>query len=509
MFKVASVSDVRSIEQLCFERGISQDELMENAGRGVARKIISIVGHFVGCSFLFLIGPGNNGGDGLVAARYLASWGARVSLYLTSPRSDFSLKKIGGGVRLIDPPGLAEALGEAQFVVDAILGTGQHLPLKDEVRAVLGRVAEEKRRKDMVIFALDLPTGLDGDSGMVDEYCLYCDYTITLGLAKKGLFSHPALERAGQIEVIDIGIPEEFTGAIGAAVLDESWAREVLPARPRWANKGTFGRLLIIAGSKNYLGAPYLAASGALRSGAGLVSLAVPESLVGIIASKLGEATFLPLEEKEGSISPRALDVVKERLSSYDALVIGPGLGQEAPVAEFLTSLLSYLDGLPVVIDADGLNILSRISSWWEKVPTLIVTPHPGEMARLSGLKIDEIQSNRLDICQKMAIRWHKVVVLKGAYSAISSPEGEELISPFAVPALATAGTGDVLSGVIGSFLAQKVKPFEAAALGVFIHGWVGDMIGEVTGAAGSLAGDLPDLLPWAIKDIRESAAGD
>lgn len=508
MFKVASIPEMRTIEQKCFERGISQNELMENAGRAVARKIIEIVGQFVGHSFLFLIGPGNNGGDGLVAARYLSSWGARVSICLTSHAGDTGLGTLGGSIRLIDIQELGPALRNSEFVVDAILGTGQKLPLGEEIRAILRTVAEEKERRGTVILALDLPTGLDGDSGAVDESCLYCDYTITLGLAKKGLFSHPALERAGQLLVVDIGIPEELARDVRVAILDKTLAGRLLPPRPRWANKGTFGRLLIIAGSKNYLGAPYLAAVGALRIGTGLVSLAVPESLVGILAGKLDEATFLPLPERDGSISPEAADVVADNLASYDALIVGPGIGQQAPTAEFLSVLVPSLGRLPTVVDADGLNILSGVNSWWEMVSPAIVTPHPGEMSRLCGLPVEEIQRRRIDACREAAMRWREVVVLKGAYSVISSPEGEVAVSPFAVPSLATAGTGDVLSGIIGGFLAQGLNLFEAAALGVFLHGRVGDMIDSVMHGAGVLAGDLPALLPEVIKGLRENASG-
>jgi len=285
--------------------------------------------------------------------------------------------------------------------------------------------------------------------------------------------------------------------------------RSVLPSRPIDANKGSFGRVLVVAGSVNYVGAAYLACSGALRVGAGLVTLATAASLQPILASKLTEVTYLPLPEtRPGVISPQAAKVISQQLDHYHTLLLGCGLGQTEPAIRFITTVLFKLRSAlpPLVLDADALNTLARVPNWWQQLTDdAILTPHPGEMARLTGLSVDKIQSDRLGITENVAKDWHKTVVLKGAYTVIATPGGQSRVSPIANPGLASAGTGDVLSGVIAGLVAQGLSLPNAAACGVYLHGEAGEVVKAKLGDAGMIATDLLTALPQVIKSLKEA----
>jgi NAD(P)H-hydrate epimerase len=343
----------------------------------------------------------------------------------------------------------------------------------------------------------------------VDSACLYADNTITLGFPKLGLFNPPGAERAGRITVADIGIPSYLAEGVTTELITDDWARSVLPKRPLGANKGSFGRVLVVAGSINYIGAAYLACSGAIRVGAGLVTLATAASLQSILASKLTEVTYLPLPESSpGIISAQAAGLIHQELSHYDVLLLGCGLGQSQSAIGFIKSLL--LEGevtLPLlVLDADALNTLAKTRRWWQQLPgDAILTPHPGEMARLAGVSIDEVQSDRVGITKRVALEWHKTVVLKGAYTVVVAPESQSMISPIANPGLASAGTGDVLTGVIAGLVAQGLKLFDAATCGVYLHGEAGEMVRDKLGDAGMIATDLLPALPLVIKQLKEN----
>lgn len=294
---------------------------------------------------------------------------------------------------------------------------------------------------------------------------------------------------------------------LSAVPVSASRVKALLPKRPADANKGTFGRVMVTAGSINYIGAAYLACSGAMRVGAGLVTLAAPMSIVSIIASKLIESTYLPLTEvSAGFLSENAAKTVRDSLAGYDVLLIGCGLGRHSSTDNFIASLLLGKNGvrLPSVIDADALNALSDVPQWWRKLgDNAILTPHPGEMARLAGMSVEEVQADRLETALKMAVKWRKAVVLKGANTVIAGADGKIEISPFANAGLASAGTGDVLSGVIAGLLAQGLRPNDAAVCGVYLHGLAGEAVKERLGDAGMLASDLLPELPLAIKKIK------
>ncbi len=515
--KVVTVEQMRQAERDCARLGISTDTLMENAGQAVAEEVRCILGTVDQKRILILIGPGNNGGDGLVAARHWHDWGAEVNVYLLGKSGDANLEQVQE--RRID---CVEAAGDAKFsrlagflesadiVVDAIFGTGKSRALSGVFPEVLGMVRKTREnRAGLRVIALDLPSGLDADSGAVDPACLYADNTVTLGFPKLGLFNSPGSERAGRITVVDIGLPDSLVEKVTTGLVTGAWARAVLPRRSLTANKGTFGRVLVIAGSINYIGAAYLACNGALRVGAGLVTLATAASLQPILASKLTEVTYIPLDESvAGVISPQAIGLIGQELGQYDVLLIGCGLGQGPSVAEFIKTLClgSKVALPPLVIDADALNTLAQVPNWWRQLPDdAILTPHPGEMARMAGVSVDRVQADRAGMAEKLARKWHKTVVLKGAYTVIAAPDGKVSISPFANPGLASAGTGDVLAGVIAGLVGQGLSLFEAAACGVYLHGRAGEMVREKMGDAGMVATDLLPVLPRVIKQLKEA----
>jgi hydroxyethylthiazole kinase-like uncharacterized protein yjeF len=337
------------------------------------------------------------------------------------------------------------------------------------------------------------------------------DQTLALGWSKVGLHTLPGAQYAGRVEVVDIGIAPEFGTGIQTELMTAAWARSALPARPVDAHKGTFGSALVVAGSPQYVGAAALSCTGALRVGPGIVTLACARSVYPMLASKLTETTFEPLEDKDGFLSAEEAYAVRKVLSrGYEVLLVGPGLGQGGYVVAFVRALLPMLtpdDVRAVVIDADGLNNITKVERWWEMlgVPA-VITPHPGELSRLAGIETAEIQRDRLAAARKCASQWGLTVVLKGANTVVAAADGRSRLSPFANPGLATGGTGDVLAGAITGLIAQGMEPFEAASLGVYLHGLAAELVRRELGDAGMLAGDVAAALPHAIREVRGDA---
>jgi hydroxyethylthiazole kinase-like uncharacterized protein yjeF len=516
--KVLTAEQTRQIDKQCADLGLPTEVLMENAGKAVAEEMGRILGAVNEQNVLTLIGPGNNGGDGLVAARYLHDWGAKVSLYLCSqrPPEDVNLRlarKRGmpeiAATSDEDLERLDELLSSATVVIDALFGTGKSRPLTGIFSRVLDRISRTKTDKPQLrIVAVDIPSGLNADTGATDPSCLHADNTVTLGFLKTGLFNFPGPSRTGKVSVVDIGIPEHLAAGIETELATDQWARATLPERPPNANKGSFGRVLVVAGSPNYIGAAYLACSGALRAGAGLVTLATAGSLLPILAANLTEVTYLPLPESDSGIKvTEAAELIKRRFEQYNTLLLGCGIGQSQPITELVNKLILNSEESPpaLVLDADGLNILAQIPDWWQQLAgDAILTPHPGEMARLTGLSVAEVQSDRVSVARRVAQEWHKTIVLKGAYSVIANADGKIKINPVAHAALASAGTGDVLAGTIAGLVAQGLPLFDAAALGAYLHGKSGEMVGDLIGDTGTIASDLLPGLPLVIKKIKE-----
>ena len=515
--KIVTVEEMRALEEASASAGTSTDTLMENAGLAVARLSRQAAGGAAGVRVLVLVGPGNNGGDGLVAARHLRRWGAEVTAYLVRPRpsDDTPLHEAAhADVAILDAADdpeshlLATDLRRARVVLDAVLGTGRARPLEGKVReTMLATTAARAASPRMIVVALDVPTGMDADTGAVDPACPRSDVTVTFGFPKRGHFQFPGAAHVGRLEVVDVGIAGELSRQIDLELLTAEWVRDRLPSRPPQSHKGTFGHALIVAGSPNYIGAAYLAAQAAARVGPGLVTLASPEGIYPILASKLTEVIHLPLpQDEDGRIQPSAAGVIKENLARYSSIVAGCGFGRSPGLVELLRGLLleEPPPEVPVVIDADGLNNLAQIPEWWKGVRfPLVVTPHPGEMTTLTSVPTPDVQSRRLDVAREYAAKWNAVVALKGAHTVVASPDGACRVSPFANPGLSSGGTGDVLTGVIGGLLAQGLSPEHATCCGVYVHGLAGEMAKERLGETGMLAGDLLSLLPTAVRDIR------
>ena len=519
--KIVTSGQMREIEARSERAGVSTDSLMERAGLEVARRVRHHIGHVTGVPMLVLVGPGNNGGDGLVAARHLDGWGARVTVYIClqgrrpDPKLDALSDKRAVVIEASEDEGLetlASTLTSAHLVVDAVLGTGRARPIEGLLKDVFGELAKAKAtRDDLRILALDLPTGLDADTGAVDPASLSADVTVSLGYPKIGMFAFPGADRVGDLEVVDIGLPAGVDDDVDLELMTPAWASKTLPQRPSGAHKGTFGRTLVVAGSRNYIGAAYLAASAAYRVGAGLVTVAIPESLQAAVAAKAPEPTYLPLPESSpGVVSPEATSILLDSVGRYEALLVGCGLGQAASTREMVERLL-YSDAPmpPMVVDADGLNILSLApgegQAWWQRFSSrAVLTPHPGEMARLTGVSLDKLRrEDRVATATSSAAKWNKVTVLKGAYTVVASHGAGAMVSPFANPGLSTAGSGDVLAGAIAGLLSQGLTLEDAGALGVYLHGAAGDRVRERLADTGMIASDLLPALPIAIKQLR------
>ena len=517
--KIVTAAQMTAIEQASERAGVSTDTLMENAGLAVAQEARAMVGA-AGVRVLVLVGPGNNGADGLVAARHLRRWGAEVTCYVVAgrpdsdPKMDRALEYDVGVITTASAGELDRLLANSALVIDAVLGTGRARPLAGQVKETM--LSLSKARSSPIppkLLALDLPTGLNADTGEVDPCGVPCDVTLALGYPKAGLLTFPGTGHAGEMRVLDIGVPPGLTEetSILLELLDNRWVASRLPQRPLDSHKGTFGHVLVVAGSRNYVGAAYLASQASVRAGAGLTTLATPESVYPIAAAKATEPIHLPLpEDEEGRVSAQAIQTLHGGSRRYTNILVGCGLGFSDGTVKFVEDLLfrsddSGLGGLPALVDADGLNNLARIADWPERGRThMVLTPHPGEMATLTGLSTTEIQQDRVGVAREYAAKWNVCLVLKGANTVIAEPEGMVRIAPFANPGMASGGTGDVLSGVIAGLMAQGLSPATAACCGVDLHGEAGRETVLRLGNTGAAASDLLLEIPAAIKRLRE-----
>jgi ADP-dependent NAD(P)H-hydrate dehydratase / NAD(P)H-hydrate epimerase len=549
--RLITVDEMRVLEQAADGAGLSYAEMMERAGRAVAEAVEGICPQG---AVLVLVGPGNNGGDGLVAARMLAEWGYAVSVVIwqrANVEEDplwIAAQEAGAepaGAEPADQQDVGELARDADVIVDALLGTGAEGPLRGGLPELLQAIeaALEQRAADSMaeadlsdlrdapvpdrpfLVAVDVPSGLNADTGEIDQRALQCDMTVTFAYPKRGHYLYPGADHVGALYVADIGIGDVVPDADESdiQVVTASEVAGLLPQRPRSAHKGSFGKAMVVGGSVTYTGAPCLAAEAAYRVGAGLVTLGVPQAIHAIVATRVLEATHLLLPHTMGVLRADAERPLMENLEGYAALLVGPGLGREKETGEFLSALLMGQrhaprkqvgfqrlpdeDGEseseerhlpPLVLDADALNLLADMPPTWAQhlPPDTVLTPHPGEMARLIHGQVADVTADRLGTARDKAAEWGCTVVLKGAYTVISSAQGQVRVIPFATPALATAGTGDVLAGAIVGLMAQGLSGFDAAACGAYLHGLAGELAEEQNGSAGTVAGDLLPLLP-------------
>ncbi|MCL4505375.1 MAG: NAD(P)H-hydrate dehydratase [Chloroflexi bacterium] len=551
---IVSVAQMREIERAADAGGLSYIQMMHNAGTCAAQIIRRrcagwrVVEPGKPVRMLILAGPGNNGGDGLVCAEALHQLSAAqpdetpctVQVYLLKPRAEddpvFAPLR-SSGIFIADAVNdlrlrvLHQMAAHADVIVDALLGTGVSRPIDGILRDILSvmRSAIESARAQSadrpdhqrpILIALDGVTGMNYDTGALDPSAVPADLTITFHAPKRGHYCYPAAGANGELVVAPIGIEcmsaggmvqDESTTANERVVLvDRSVVRPALPQRRPNANKGSYGKTLVVGGCSDYSGAPTLAASAAYRVGAGLVTLAVPRAIQPVSAVLCREATFVTLYGTADFLSPEALPLIAKVVSSLDhrhAVIIGPGMGQDRSTRAFLVSLLDLLrqkeGGARLVVDADALNHLATLPEWRSLLPPgSILTPHPGEMARLTGSSVADIQADRIGNALRYARRWGHTVVLKGAHTVAAHPQNGGAVLPYANPALAVAGTGDVLAGCIGGMLAQGLEPFQAACCGASLHAMAGEQWRQQHGSSGLLAGDLLALLPDALHSL-------
>jgi NAD(P)H-hydrate epimerase len=494
--KAVTTEQIRQLDQRTIAAGIPGAELMERAGYAVARAAMGFLKRQDARSVLLLAGKGNNGGDAIVAARHLAGAGCEAALVLLCPRGELQgdalqhFQKLVSAVRVLELPTLdqfAEIVGEVQpaVVVDGLLGTG----LKGDVREPYATAIKVINGLHRRVVAIDVPSGLDSDTGEVRGVCVRADTTVTMGLPKVGLLKPAAAEFVGRVEVVDIGFSQKLVEEIQTDVelLTAGDVAPLFPKRLRAANKGDFGHLLIIAGSEGYTGAPVMAAQAAVRAGAGLVTLAVPRSIYRIVASNC------PPE-----VMPRPADFDKLEttdFAGFNAVALGPGLGREARTQKMIWKVVSgWLP--PMVVDADALNGIAQGVAGLKKLhKPMVFTPHPGEMGRLIGKTSQEVQANRWEIARGFAKEYDVVTVLKGAGTVIAEKSGPLWVNMTGNPGMAKGGMGDALTGIIGAFLAQGMTTAEAARAGVYIHGLAGDLASQTVGERAMLTSDLIEHL--------------
>ena len=487
-------------------RGVPVSLLMERAGRAVADAAIELAGGVYGRRVVVVCGTGSNGGDGFVAARLLSRAGMRVDVLCPQPPAAAGASGInaarlaeqGLDARAATPSTIARALARADVAVDAIFGTGFH----GSPDAAWAEAIAELNASKVPVVAVDIPSGVDGATGAVPSEAVSATLTIAFGAAKLGTILLPGSEHAGTIRVVDIGLLDP-TPAIGLTEPHDVAA--VLPVRGVLAHKRSSGTLLVIAGSRSMTGAPVLIARAAARLGVGFVTVATARDVVPIVGVGAVEAVFLPLGQTDrGTVARGAIDPLLEAADRADAVAIGPGLSRHEETAEVIRDVVGR-SSTPLVLDADGLNAYEgRAGDLRQRSGPTVITPHDGEFARLMGGPVDEVASDRVAAAGALASATGTVALLKGPRTVVADGDGSIRINATGSPALATAGTGDVLTGVIGGLLARGLDPIEAAAAGAFVHGVAGRMTRDAWGD-GALAGDIVDRLPEAIRSVAQA----
>ncbi|MBI5822188.1 MAG: NAD(P)H-hydrate dehydratase [Verrucomicrobia bacterium] len=510
--KIVTAEQMRELDRRTIEEGhVPGLELMERAGVGVfnvAQTMTVAREHGVA----LFVGKGNNGGDAVVAAEHFfkagRGWGP-MTVVLTSNPNEFSadalyywkkLAQLRPRIIHLDPRQkelVAEMLAGCGLIVDGLLGTGSSGEPRSPIREAIEVINAAKRPT----LAIDIPSGLDANTGQCASVCVRADVTATIGLPKSGLLQQSAIDNVGRLAIVDIGIPGKFTATLPPGrdyfMLDD--ARTLLPVRRPSAHKGDFGHLLMVAGSEGYSGAAVLCSQAAMRSGVGLVTLAAPRAVWPVIASQCREVMPKPFDSAEAG--PEALAPLLEKC---DALAIGPGLGQSEATEAVVTWLLQHCDK-PMVIDADALNVLAnKTHQLRDARGPVIITPHPGEMGRLTGTSTQEVQSDRWGCAKRFAAETKVVVVLKGARTVVTNPAGDITVNSTGNPGMASGGVGDVLTGVMGALLAQKFPPFDAARLGVWLHGFAGDIATLEIGEEALIASDVIAHLGAAFRRLRQ-----
>ena len=509
----------RELDRLCqVKYGVPSYQLMTRAGEAVARAVARLWPDAMAAGVIVVAGKGNNGGDGFVAARALRDAGERVTVLLLARASelkgdaarahgDFAAR---GGVthEIADESQLNAALSGSSpgVMIDAIFGTGLNAEVRGIARHAVERINDLGSAKHIPIIAVDIASGVNADSGAVMGAAVHAVATVTFGYAKYGQVSYPGAEFCGHLEIADIGFVPEALDEIapGGRLIESADAAALIRPRATNTHKGTYGHLMIVAGSRGKSGAAVLTARGALRAGAGLVTAAIPDAVGAIVASAQAELMTEPMPSSDGHFDSNAtIEKLSELIDGKTALAVGPGLGTSEDVAQLLDWIIrnGAQSNRPLLIDADGLNALAKIGPAILKSaggPT-VLTPHPGEMARLLGTSTTDVNSDRVGAAQQLVSLTGAVVLLKGARSVIASPRGSIDVNSSGNPGMGAPGMGDILSGVGGALLGQRMDPTDALKLGVFLHGCAADRLASRVGPGGFFASEVADELPGTI----------
>lgn len=508
MMKTVTALQMRNIDRRTIQEAkIPGLDLMERAGQGAARVALEMLGATKGKKVIHFCGKGNNGGDGFVVARLLAQKGVSPQVFLLGKRKQVRgdakenldrLIQMGVEVEELSRIEELSGLDTAHLVVDALLGTG----VSGAVQGLIAQVIHLINDSGLPVLAVDIPSGVNADTGEILGCGVRADRTATMALPKRGFFFSPAREQVGMLTVVDIGVPSWVVDQekLSVETLGRREMAQLIPSRSADAHKGSCGRVLVLAGSVGMTGAAALTSMAVLRAGAGMAILGIPESLNQIMEVKLTEVMTRPLPEtKTQALALDSLEAIQELLSWTDVLAIGPGLSADPQTVQLVRHLLPKLS-CPTVVDADGLNAIAQNSGLLKSVKTpLVLTPHAGELARLSGMDISLKADERIDAAVSLSQRYGVVCVFKGSPTLVADQEGQVSINTTGNAGMATAGAGDVLTGMIAGFLAQGLSPWEAAKLGVYLHGLAGDVARDARGEWGMVAGDLVEAIPEAI----------
>ena len=506
MFKACYAEEMRNLDRAATEIGkIPSILLMENAALACVEELKKDF-NISECKVAIFCGKGNNGGDGLAIAKHLYNSGVDVNIYLVNGNDFSGDARINYDIinamdipvdTITDTDGFKYVIRSYDIVIDAILGTGIKGVVRGDVFDVIKLINENAR----YVLSVDIPSGINSDNGEICGICVNADKTVTFAAYKLGMFMYPAADSTGQIVVAPISIPKTVIDAqnLQINVTDNGFVRENLPERNNNTQKSDYGKLLIIAGSRGMTGAAYLASEAALKSGAGLVTIACPESINVVLENKTTEVMTLPLSDKDGHFAYTAVSEIINKINSFDAVLIGPGIGRSDDVGEFVKAVLKNSD-VPVIADADALYAVAQDKTVLRECTCdLIFTPHAMEMSRLTGLDISYIEENRLEVSKEFSEETGAVLLLKGHHSIVTAPSLTQYINSTGNPGMASGGSGDVLAGIIAAFVARGIDTDIASAMGAYIHGMAGDVAKEYYGEESLSAKNILECLPEAL----------
>lgn len=502
--KILTCEQTRILEKNQVERGSTYFQLMNNAGVQVGKTLISQLGADKRSTVAVLCGKGNNGGDGFVAAQYLHSQGIKAYALLvdSEPRTEDSIQAmeqaISNGVEVVRiweySQKVKDIITTADYVIDAIYGIGFKGSLSDNIKIIVDLVNSTHSK----VLSVDLPSGVNCDTGAVGNTAFKADVTLSFSTLKPCHVLYPSMDYCGKTSVAQVGINKGiiYDSKYLTETTDGSRLKGLMPKKDVSANKGSTGTLTVACGSYGMMGAAQMCIQGALRSGAGLIKSVLPSNLYPVLASNIPQAVFLPYTSEDTE------EILQKSMQKAKAVVAGCGLGSTSKAKEITEYIINNSE-VPIVLDADSLNaIVDNIDILKKSKVPIVITPHPGEMAKLLDTTIDMIQNNRLTVATEFAKRYNVIVVLKGAFTIVAHPKGKSVVNPTGNKGMAKAGSGDVLAGIIGSLISQGMSPFNAAVSGVYCHGYAGDLAEEQLGYISMQATDIIDMLPTCFKNI-------